>query len=190
MANMNAANALMFGSENDSFFLGDGKVDLTSIVDLETQLPAGLEDVGWIGEDGMTINLSDSVDKIRGHQKHGVVKTYMSDSSTGIEVLVLESKLKTFLAYFDATAKKISPSNIAKIEIPASRKVRTMTAVIDAFDTSDASIQWRVLLPNIQLGKRDAVQIKIGELTTYKFTFEILDKFTLLTNAPALIPAG
>ena len=77
MANMNAANALMFGSENDSFFLGDGKVDLTSIVDLETQLPAGLEDVGWIGEDGMTINLSDSVDKIRGHQKHGVVKTYM-----------------------------------------------------------------------------------------------------------------
>ena len=65
-----------------------------------------------------------------------------------------------------------------------------MTAVIDAFDTSDASIQWRVLLPNIQLGERDAVQIKIGELTAYKFTFEILDKFTLLTNAPALIPSA
>ncbi|MDY2669770.1 hypothetical protein [Schaalia hyovaginalis] len=188
MAHLNAANALMFGSEDDSFFLGDGKIDLTSVVALDTQLPAGLEDVGWIGEDGMTVNMSDSVDKIRGHQNHGVVKTYMSDSSSGIEVVVLESKLKTFLAYFDATAKKVG--SIARIEISAARKARTMTAVIDAFDTSDSSIQWRVLLPSLQLGAREGVPLKIGELTAYKFSFEILDGFQILTNAPALIPAG
>lgn len=188
MAHLNAANALMFGSEDDSFFLGDGKIDLAPVVALDTSLPAGLEDVGWIGEDGMSINMSDSVDKIRGHQKHGVVKTYMSDSSSGIEVVVLESKLKSFLSYFDAKATKVG--NIAKIEIPAARKTRTMTAVIDAFDTSDSSIQWRVLLPSIQLGAREGFQLKIGELTAYKFSFEILDKFVLLTNAPALIPAG
>lgn len=188
MAHLNAVNALMFGSEDDSFFLGDGKIDLASVVALDTSLPAGLEDVGWIGEDGMSINLSDSVDKIRGHQKHGVVKTYMSDSSSGIEVVVLESKLKQFLAFFDATAQKAG--SIARIEIPAARKVRTMTAVIDAFDTSDSSIQWRVLLPSLQLGEREGIQLKIGELTAYKFSFEILDQFILLTNAPTLIPEG
>ncbi|WP_160159502.1 hypothetical protein [Actinomyces culturomici] len=188
MAKLNAANALMFGSENDSFYLGDGKIALESIVDLSTPVPSGLEDVGWIGEDGMSINLNDSVDKLRGHQNHGVVKTYMSDSSTGIEVVVLESKLKQFLAFFDATAKKVGA--IARIEIPAARKARTMTAVIDAFDTSDSSIQWRVLLPSLQLGAREGVQLKIGELTAYKFSFEILGGFQILTNAPALIPEG
>lgn len=188
MAKLDAANALMFGAENDSFYLGDGKIDLSSITGLNTQIPAGLEDVGWIGEDGMALKLSDSVDKIKGHQNHGVVKTYMSDSSTEIEVVVLESKLKQFLAYFDATAKK--SGEISRIEIPAARKVRTMTAVIDAFDTSDASIQFRVLLPSIQLGAREGIQFKIGELTAYKFTFEVLGKFEILTNAPALIPAG
>ena len=77
MAKLNAANALMFGSENDSFYLGDGKIALESIVDLSTPVPSGLEDVGWIGEDGMSINLNDSVDKLIVHQNHGFVKTYM-----------------------------------------------------------------------------------------------------------------
>ena len=82
MAKTNADNAFMAGSEKDTLYLGPAGTDLTTITSLTTPMPEGMVDVGWTSDDGMTLDMSDSVDKIRGHQGHGVVRTYMSDSST------------------------------------------------------------------------------------------------------------
>ena len=190
MAHIDAANTLMFGSEDDSIFLSDYAAGaLDSVTGLTTALPATLEDMGWVSEDGLAILLDDSTDKIKGHQGHGTVRLYMSDSSTSLEVTLLEAKAKTLAWNLGATVAKTA-EGLARIVAPASRSVINLTGVIDAFDTSDNTVQWRVLFPQLALGARDAIPIKVGELAAFKFTLEVIGGFQILTNHKASIPAA
>lgn len=190
MAHIDAANTLMFGSEDDSIYLSNYAAGaLDSVTDLTTALPATLEDMGWISEDGLSILLDDSTDKIKGHQGHGTIRLYMSDSSTSLEVTLLEAKAKTLAWNLGATVAKTA-GGLARIVAPASRSVINLTGVIDAFDTSDNTVQWRVLFPQLALGARDAIPIKVGELAAFKFTLEVIGGFQILTNHKASIPAA
>ena len=191
MATLTAANVLMAGAESDSLYLGPAGTDLSTIVDLSTALPDGMTDVGWLSDDGLSLDLSDSVDKIRGHQGHGVVKTYMSDSSTSITATLLESKLATVQAYLDATITQsgTAPDKVATIAANAARSVKRLTAAVDVFDTSDKTVQFRLLFPVVELGERDSIAFKAGEITAYSMKLEIIGKYTIITNAPGLIAA-
>lgn len=191
MATLNAANALMFGSEDDSIYLGLAGTDVSSITNLSAPIPTGLVDCGWINEDGLALNLSDSVDKIRGHQNHGVVKTFMSDSSTTLDATILETKLELVKSYLNATAEKVTDGEIevSKLTIPAARKVTRLVGVVDAFDTSDTSIQWRLVFPILELGERDNLSLKVGEITAWHYQMEVLDEFYLISNSPAMLVA-
>lgn len=190
MATLNAANALMFGSSNDSISLGPAGTNIDTITGLSVALPVTLVDAGWINEDGLALNLSDSVDRIRGHQNHGVVKTFVSDSTTTLDVTLLESKLQTLQTYFDATAEKVvdGKANIAKFTVPSARKVKQLVGVVDAFDTSNKDIQWRLVFPHLELGERDNLSLKVGEITAWHYQLEVIGNFYLYTNMPSLIP--
>lgn len=191
MATVNAANVLMAGSESDSLYLGPAGTDLSTIKDLSTPIPIALTDVGWLSDDGLSLELSDSVDKIRGHQGHGVVRTYMSDSSTTITASLLESKLATIQTYLDATVAQSGASlnKVATISANAARSVKRLTGAVDLFDTSDTKVQFRILFPVLELGERDSISFKVGDATAYSMKLEVIGKFTIITNAPGLIAA-
>ncbi|QWW20129.1 hypothetical protein I6B53_03260 [Schaalia sp. 19OD2882] len=196
MATLNALNALMFGSDNDSLYLGEHSPDdVKGITGLKAEIPQTLIDMGWVSEDGLSLDLADSVSEIKGHQGHGTVRTFMSDSTTKISAVFLESKLKTVEWNLDAKVAKLKETvgseqvDIAKLTVPAARKVRRLSGVIDAFDTSDSSIQWRVLFPTLELGEREGVQLKVGEITAWKYTLQVIGEYYLLTNHKAMIPA-
>ena len=126
MAKIDAANTLMFGSESDAIYLSEYTKDLlNSVTALDSAVPTAMEDMGWISEDGLSINLNDSSDKIKGHQGHGTVRLYMSDSTTQLEVSLLEAKAKTLGWNFDATVEKIQgqggKSDYAKVVAPSAR---------------------------------------------------------------------
>ena len=89
---VNADNVLGFGSDDDSLYLGAYDPDLgTKITGLTTAIPNTLVDCGWMSDDGVKITMDDSVTKVKGHQGHGVVRTFMDSSETGLEVALLES---------------------------------------------------------------------------------------------------
>ena len=189
MAKTNADNAFMAGSEKDTLYLGTAGTDLSTITSLTTPMPEGMVDVGWTSDDGMTLDMSDSVDKIRGHQGHGVVRTYMSDSSTSFKATLLESKLELLKKYFGATkAEKITTTgtdSITRMTVSASRKVEAMCGVADLFDVSTGK-QRRYIFPRLELGERSGVTFKVGELSAYEYNLEVLDKYELLTNEDGL----
>lgn len=190
MANgVDALNALIFGADNDALYLADGKVDLSKVTDLTSPLPKELEHVGWISEDGMGLEFSDSLEKIRGHQGHKVVKTYMSSSDTTLTATLLESKLKTVLRALDATAEK--SGDITKITAKTARQTKLCTGVLDLFDTSGNGAQWRILFPLLQLGERESLAFKTTEMTAYTHKLEVLEDYVILTNAEAMqVTAG
>lgn len=185
MANTNADNAFMAGSEKDTLYLGPAGTDLSTITSLTTSMPPGMLDVGWISDDGMSLDMSDSVDKIRGHQGNGVVRTYMSDSSTSFKATLLESKLELLKKYLGAgKAEKVTTAgtdSITRMTVSASRKVEALCGVVDLFDVSTGK-QRRYIFPRLELGERSATSFKVGELTTYEYNLEVLDKYELLTN--------
>lgn len=189
MAKTNADNAFMAGSEKDTLYLGPAGTDLSAITSLTTPMPEGMVDVGWTSDDGMTLDMSDSVDKIYGHQGHGVVRTYMSDSSTSFKATLLESKLELLKKYLGATrAEKITTAgtdSITRMTVSASRKVETMCGVADLFDVGTGK-QRRYIFPRLELGERSGVTFKVGELSAYEYNLEVLDKYELLTNEDGL----
>ena len=189
MAKTNADNAFMAGSEKDTLYLGPAGTDLTTITSLTTPMPEGMVDVGWTSDDGMTLDMSDSVDKIRGHQGHGVVRTYMSDSSTSFKATLLETKLELLKKYLGATkAEKITTTgteSITRMTVSASRKVEALCGVADLFDVSTGK-QRRYIFPRLELGERSGVTFKVGELSAYEYNLEVLDKYELLSNEDGL----
>ena len=189
MAKTNANNAFMAGSEKDTLYLGPAGTDLSSVTNLTSPLPQGMVDVGWTSDDGMTLDMSDSVDKIRGHQGHGVVRTYMSDSSTSFKATLLETKLELLKKYLGATkAEKVTTAGtdtITRMTVSASRKVEGLCGVADLFDVSTGK-QRRYIFPRLELGERSGVTFKVGELSAYEYNLEVLDKYELLSNEEGL----
>ena len=189
MAKTNADLVFMAGSEKDTLYLGPAGTDLSTITNLTTPMPQGMVDVGWTSDDGMTLDMSDSVDKIRGHQGHGVIRTYMSDSSTSFKATLFEAKLELLKRYMGVTkSEKITATgtdSITRMTVSASRKVESLCGVADLFDVSTGK-QRRYIFPRLELGERSGITFKVGELTAYEHNLEVLDKYELLTNEDGL----
>lgn len=191
MAKVDANNAFMAGSERDTLYLAPIGTDLSSVTALDSLIPAALQDVGWLDEDGLTLGMSDSVEKIHGHQGHGVVRTYMSDSSTTFTANLIESKLNQVKAYLGVTqTEKVTTGSgaITRMEVSTSRKVESMCGIADLFDVSTGK-QRRYIFKRLELGERSDIQFKVGELTVYECNFEVLDGYVLLTDEAGLAVA-
>ena len=188
MSITNADNAFMAGSVKDALYLGPAGTDLSSVTSITSALPQGMVDVGWLTEDGLTLGMSDSVDKIRGHQGHGVVRTYMSESSTTVKAALLEAKLDLLKRYMGVNkAEKVTEGSdsITRMEVSSSRKVEALTGVMDLFDVSTGK-QRRYVFKRLELGERSDVSYKVGDLTAYEHNLEVLDGYILLTNEDGL----
>lgn len=188
MSITNADNAFMAGSEKDTLYLGPAGTDLSTVTNLTSALPSGMVDVGWLTEDGLTLGMSDSVDKFRGHQGHGVVRTYMSESSTTLKAALLEAKLDLLKRYMGVSKTEkvtVGSASITRMEVSSSRKVEALTGVMDLFDVSTGK-QRRYIFKRLELGERSDVSYKVGDLTAYEHNLEVLDGYILLTNEDGL----
>lgn len=196
---VNADNVLGFGSDDDSIHLGPYDKDLaTKITGLTTAIPNTFTDCGWISDDGIKLAMDDSVTKIKGHQGHGVVRTFMDSSETSIEAALLESQLFIVTSYLNAKAEKIQEqigtgpkTDVVKITAKAQRKVTLLSGVVDLYDTASTEnvVRMRIVLPRLELGERGEILFKVGELTAYSYTLSITSDYVIYSNAKALIPA-
>lgn len=197
MDHVNAANAYIFGSDNDSLYLGPYDPQLREkITGLYTALPTGLVDCGWMSDDGIKLTLDDSVSKIKGHQGHRVVKTFMDSSETSTTATLLETKVDTVKHYLDAKVERVMEAvgaeqkPVARLTVPTSRRVLQLSGVVELFDTSGSDVKIRMVLEHIELGERGEISFVTGSITAYEHTLNLLDDFDIWTDAPALIPAA
>ena len=180
MDHVSAANAYIFGSDNDSLYLGPYDPQLRErITGLYTALPTGLVDCGWLSDDGIKLTLDDSVSKIKGHQGHRVV-----------------TKVDTVKHYLDAKVERVMETvgaeqkPVARLTVPTSRRVLQLSGVVELFDTSGSDVKVRMVFEHIELGERGEISFVTGSITAYEYTLNLLDDFDIWTDAPALIPAA
>lgn len=193
MAELNADFAHMFGSDNDTFYLGEYTKELADALEklntLETNVPDGLKDVGWISDDGLELSFDDSTDEVRGFQGHGIVKSFMSDSTTSFTAALLESKLATVINYLDAEVQKEAGTKGAvKIKAKSARVAKDLCGVVDLYDTSNEKIHFRFIFPHLSLGEREGLAFKNGEITAYNHTLKVIGNYYMISNATEMQP--
>lgn len=183
---VNSAAARIFGSDKDAVYIGD----------LGATMPTGLAnpgaaftDAGWLSDDGITLSPDDSVDKIRGFQGGGVVRTVMKESGKSFKFTCLESTALTLGLQHNIT-KSTTTSGVATITATAASKIENRAFIIDLFDADDSSIQYRYLIPNGEIGERADVSFTHSEVTGYEFTVEIIGDYTIITNDPNYVGKG
>lgn len=191
MAELNADFAHMFGSDNDALYLAKYTKELADKLDKLTTLtdkaPDGLIDCGWISDEGMELGFDDSTDDLKGYQGHGVVKTFMSDSTTSFTAALLESKLQTVVTYLDGEVEKAGSGGAVRIKAKSSRQVKDLCGMVDLYDTSNEEIHFRYVFPHLTLGEREGLAFKNGDISAYNYTLKVLGNYYLISNAPEML---
>src|SRR5690606_35217637 len=90
---VNADLARIYGSDLDAIHLAPVGTTLPTTID--SPLDPAFEDVGWLNTDGITESLTGSVEKRRGYQGNGVVRTSINEPGTTVSFVALETKAQT-----------------------------------------------------------------------------------------------
>jgi hypothetical protein len=172
---MNADNARIYGSENDCIYLAP--LGTTVPTDIDSPLDAAFEDVGWLHSDGITESQTGSVEKIRGHQGNGVVRTRINEPGTTISFTALETKDQTnSLRYVESDVT--TAAGVRKATRGAGQKIATRVAVIDVFDADNDEVKERFVIPRFEVSPNGDRAMVNSDIAGFPFVGEIIGEYT------------
>ena len=185
----NAANARIFGSDDDAVF----------IAPLGTTLPGDLDtpdvsfvDAGWLHTDGITVGGDTNVEKFRGHQGGKVIRTKVTESNTTFQFQCLETTALTLGLQLNVLETNPVNGSATRMKVSSGRKVEARTFVIDVYDddAGDETIHYRYEIPRGEIGERAEFTLSNSDIVGYTFTVEVIDDFYVVTNDPAVLEAS
>lgn len=170
-----SANARIYGSDNDCIYLAP--LGTTLPTDIDGVLDPAFEDVGWLHSDGITETQTGSVEKIRGHQGNGVVRTRINEPGTTVSFTALETKDQTqSLRYDEQTVT--AAAGVRTAVRGAGQNVSARIAVIDVFDADDDTIKERFVIPRLEVSPNgDRVMVN-SDIAGFPFLGEIVGTWT------------
>lgn len=172
---VNSANARIFGSDADCIHLAP--LGTTLPTDIDGALDAAFEDVGWLNSDGITESQTGSVEKIRGHQGNGVVRTRINEPGTTISFTALETKDQTnSLRYVESDVT--TAAGVRKATRGAGQKIATRVAVIDVFDADNDEVKERFVIPRFEVSPNGDRAMVNSDIAGFPFVGEIIGEYT------------
>ncbi|MBD8218201.1 hypothetical protein IFU40_06085 [Microbacterium sp. CFBP 13617] len=179
---VNADLARIYGSYSDAVNLAPLGTTLPTTID--GVLDAAFDDVGWLHSDGITEALSGSVEKKRGHQGNGIIRTRMNESGTSISFIGLETKSKILNLRYKETAVSIT-SDVRKATRSAGQRIAVRSAVIDLFDADDESAKERLIIPRFEIAPNGDRTFASSDIAGFPFIGEIIGSYTHLMKVAA-----
>lgn len=172
---VNSANARIFGSDADCIHLAP--LGTTLPTDIDGALDPAFEDVGWLHSDGITESQTGSVEKIRGHQGNGVVRTRINEPGTTVSFTALETKGQTVSLRYDEQSVTESAGVRTSVR-GAGQRVSARAAVIDVFDADDDTIKERIVIERLEVSPNgDRVMVN-SDIAGFPFIGEIIGSYT------------
>lgn len=170
----NADLARIFGGDADAVYLAPVGTTLPTTI---TGAPgAGFEDVGWLSTDGITESLTGSVEKIRGHQGNGVVRTRISEPGTTVSFTALETSDMTQSLRYDES-QVTTAAGIRKATRGAGQKVQVRACVIDLFDADDETVKERFVIPRLEISPNGDRVYSNADIAGFPFVGEIIGAY-------------
>ena len=168
---------------------GDG-LSAVSVAPKGTTGPVGLaalavafKDLGWLGEDGISIARKVESKTFKAHQGGATVRVKITGTENSFKFQCLE-ETAIVLGLMHAGATGVTTTGVSTITIPGAVGPDERVFVIDEFD---GTIQTRYVFPKGQVGDRGDIVLKTDEMTVYEFTVDVTGDFTMVTNSTAVV---
>ncbi|MCC2031830.1 phage tail tube protein [Microbacterium allomyrinae] len=176
---VNAELARIYGGDADAIHLAPFGTTLPTTI--TGALDEAFEDVGWLHSDGVTEQLTGSVNKTRGHQGQAVVRTRVSESGTTLTFHALETKAQTQSLRYHEKSVAVA-AGVRTVTRGPGQRVAVRTAVIDFFDADDDDVQERLIIPRFEIVQNGDRVYGGTDIAGFPFLGEIIGDYTHLST--------
>lgn len=175
-------NIHVFGGDDDSVYLGE----LGSTLPTDLSAPTEQEDVGFLHEDGMSLNREADVTKFRAHQGAQVVRTKVTSSSKTISFTALESNPVT-KALVDTIKDTQTAGGVTTETISSSVAVWVGNAVVDLYDGDYVE---RYAIPRFEVTVSGEEPWSNSDLRAYSCQGEIIGDYYRISGSVAPVESS
>lgn len=176
---VNSDLARIYGGTSDAVYLAP--IGTVMPTDLEAAPGVGFEDVGWLHSDGITESLTGSVEKVRGHQGNGVVRTRINEPGTTVSFTALETSDMTQSLRYDESSVATTAGVRTATRTPG-QKVQARACVIDVFDADDETVKERFIIPRLEISPNGDRVMANADIAGFPFVGEIIGNYTHLST--------
>lgn len=173
---VNADLARIYGSDIDAIYLAPIGTTLPTTID--GVLDPAFEDVGWLHSDGITESPTGSVEKSRGYQGNGVVRTRINEPGTTVQFVGLEAKAQTNQLRYHEKTVDTAVAGVRKVTRGAGQRISKRAAIIDLFDSDDTTVKERYIIPVLEIAPNGDRVATASDLVGYPFIGEIIGDYT------------
>lgn len=172
---VNAELARIFGSDLDAIYLAPVGTTLPTTID--GTLDPLFEDVGWLHSDGVTEALTGSVEKHRGHQGNGVVRTRVSEPGTTVSFVALESKAQTNQLRYHEKQVTSTVVGVRQTRRGPGQRIARRAAVVDLFDADNTTVKERYVIEVLEIAANGDRVATNSDIAGYPFIGEIIGDY-------------
>lgn len=156
--------------------------------------PSGLEaptelhkflDGGWLGEDGIDLEISADVSKFRAYQGGTIVKTRVTSTERSFKLQFLQEDAVSTEVFYGHDGVTLV-DGLARYEIPKSLPYREYEFLVDFVDGATT----KRLVLTAAPGERGTVPHKNDDLTIHEVTFDIIGDAHVITDDATLVAAA
>lgn len=182
----NQANIRIFGDDGDAVYVAaKGATFPTALA-----APAvAFSEIGWLGEDGINLDQSLTVNKFNAHQGGAQIRQKKSGVERSFTFQALEETAITLGLYYPGITGVTSgtaPNQVTTFSVPAGSRSDERAWIVDSFD---GTVQKRHNIPVGEVGETGTISHTNSGLAIYEFTVNIFGAFTIVTNAAgAIVP--
>lgn len=149
---------------------------------------SGFKDFGWLGEDGIDLDLAVEVEKFKAYQGGVTVKNRVTSTERSFKLQAMQEDPLSTEVFWDhdgiTDGDSTAPGTIARYDLPKSIGYSEWEFLIDFVDAGKT----KRLVATAAAGERGTVPHKNTEITLLEITFDIIDAY-VLTDDEAFVDA-
>lgn len=182
----NLDNIKLYGGEDSAVLFGFKGDAFTLPQTLEDDLDPLLQDVGWISEDGVNIEVSVDSGEIIAWQGGTAVLFPVTGSSKTIGFTAMEDTPLVAKMFYGASDPVAAGNGAARIDLPGSMRAIEGAAVVK---TVAAEVVKYYVAPLVSITDRGTVGHSNSDPTQHEMTLAIRGDAYVITNHPAYVEA-
>lgn len=182
----NLDNIKLYGGEDSAVLFGFKGDAFTLPQTLEDELDPLLQDVGWINEDGVNIEVSVDSGQIIGWQGGTAVLFPVTGSSKTFGFTAMEDTPLVAKMFYGASDPVAAGVDAARIDLPGSMRAIEGAAVVK---TVAGDVVKYYVAPLVSITDRGSVGHSNTDPTTHQMTLAIRGDAYVITNHPAYVEA-
>lgn len=183
----NIDNIKIYGSEDSAvYFAFKGAENLLLPQNLDDEISAAFEDLGWISEDGVDVGINVSAGEIKAWQGGTSVLFPVTGSSRTFGVGAMEDTPLVARMFYGAGKPTKAGENAARVDIPGAIPSVEGAAIIKA--VAGDIIKFYVQ-PLVSITDRSNVSHKSTDPAVHQMTLAARGPGYILTNHPAYLAA-